>query len=401
MKDRFLSRVLRGLPFSPRGRRIVDETLHDREHEAASAHHGRWLVAARGIVGISRAVAFATALDLIQLPLGWLVGRLMVFAVLPAAVLVIVSVPFKDPRETFTLAQSLWMRVLMMPAMMQGLLPIAFFLAMAWPTARRPKSVIGVAVAAALVTFVTSGWLAPASREYLHQYWFQLWRVDHPDVRFVPMAGPLSIVALIRRAWADGAVVGQLPFIVGLPVMTAAFVCAALQVPMARNLWQRFGLLATVPVYFGALSLLGGSSGLTDGRPVFSASFTASELAVRLLFVAVASVWILRQLLRHSVLTMAALLLGGAVFLVLPNDWLHLYSVLLGGYAPWMLAAIALAFAWRGAPQRGSRPDVGVLGGRSVEHGLDERADRHDAPLMLTGPRNRGVDQLLGDPGSA
>jgi hypothetical protein len=288
----------------------------------------------------------------------------------------------------------------MMPAQMQALLPIAFFLALAWPAHKRPNSVVGVAVAAALVTFGTTAWLAPAAREYLTHYWFEVWRVDHPNAPFVRWETPLSVVNLVRRAWADGAVVGQLPFIVGLPVMAAAFVCATLRVHVGGSLWQRLRLLAIVPVYFGAMSVLGGSTRLPYGTVIIDnrASF---DFVVRLLFLAVASAWMLRQLGRGSWLATVTLLAAGAVFLMLPNDWLHLYSVLLGGYAPWMLAVIALAFTWRAAPAAASRPDVGVLGGRSVEHGLDERTDRHDAPLMLARPGDRGVDQLLGDPGAA
>jgi len=47
------------------------------------------------------------------------------------------------------------------------------------------------------------------------------------DAQWADVETQLSLVDLVRRAWADGAVVGTLPFIVGMAVMAGAFVFAA------------------------------------------------------------------------------------------------------------------------------------------------------------------------------
>ena len=85
------------------------------------------------------------------------------------------------------------------------------------------------------------------------------------------------------------------------------------------------------------------------------------------------------------------------------RDWEHEADAALGaGYAPTIVAILVLAFSVKlRSDSRRSHPDVGVLGGRSVEDGLDERTDRHDAPLMRARPDDRGVDQLLSEPGAA
>src|SRR5262245_66273402 len=91
---RLVTWLLDGLPFDPRSRRALDETLLDWGHEEDAEHSKRWLVGISGALAVLRALVVSTCRETVSLPFAWLVKRTALFGVLPAMLL---TLPFLFP----------------------------------------------------------------------------------------------------------------------------------------------------------------------------------------------------------------------------------------------------------------------------------------------------------------
>ena len=180
----------------------------------------------------------------------------------------------------------------------------------------------------------------------------------------------------------------------GLAVSAAAAVVAGARMPAVHNSWSRLRLLAIAPAAIGGLAFLSGPTRDLEFAIMWQSAF---EWA----FFVATTVWILDALVRRPARTLAVIAAAALLLLiVLPPDWPFIYSFFAGGYSPWIVSAAAILLTSKVGAHR-SRPDVGVLAGRSIEDGLDVGADRHDTALMRARPCDGGVDQFLRDPRTA
>ncbi len=402
VKENFLSRFLRALPFAPRGRRIVDETLRDLEHEAAAAETALAKIAAttRGAAAVGRALTFATAFDVIAVPATWLARRVLLFAVLPPLALVIVVSPQLSKIERLATTDTvLLLRLLNVISEMEVLLPVAFFLALAWPSAKRNAPTVGVAVVAFMTTLLLAGWIAPAAGLQWQRVAGQLWNLFHPT-------GPRYAVpdeffyfyfpTFIRRSFQLGPWVGEVPFKVGLAILAGSL--AMLGDALRQRRTRRLALLVIALAVLGALSVLttGTSLLLSSAFMRYFAWPCAIALGVCCAIVVIRAVQAMRRF-------WVAVIVAGVVAtsLSLPSDWRVLYSALGAGYAPVIVAVIVLVCSVRlRSDSSGSLPTVAVPPAQSIEDGLDEPIDRPNRPLML-GRRGGHTVELPADPGVA
>lgn len=409
MGNTFLSQTLRALPFGSRGRRIVDETLNDWELEEAeaAAPADRLLASLRGTGGIVRALAAATALDVLEVRYLPLVTRVVIFTILPPLLLVCLAQSLTTSTVEVTVAQRFWSTVLFLPVYAQMLLPVAFFLALAWPSHRRAPATIGLFLFATIATFAAVAWLVPLSQDAFDRFWWTINLQQHPRAELQHFLPAWSLTALLRKAWSDGAVIGQLPFGLGLAVLAGLSVFAGSRVALGRGRWFRFRLLALVPIYLGALSVLTGAPGagsLLAYRVIY-------EPAFRWVFFAAFAAFYAQMLWRHPKVTIPVSAAAGiVVFAVLPADWLDIYFILAGGYSPWILAVVVL-LATRRSTRRaicrsehqslGQRTNVPVLRLLPIEEDADVRTGRDDAALLRARPGDGRIDHLFSDPLSA
>ena len=83
---RLVAALLDCLPFDPRSRRAVDETLFDWAHEEASAASAsrRLATLVRALAAVAPALLVASLSEARRVPAGWLAGRLALFLGVPA-----------------------------------------------------------------------------------------------------------------------------------------------------------------------------------------------------------------------------------------------------------------------------------------------------------------------------
>jgi hypothetical protein len=219
---------IRGLPLDARARRVLDQTLLDWAHEADAAPSGlaRAWVHLRSFVSCARALVLVTAREVPHVPVLWFAGRLVLFGVLPAFVLV----AFLPPRySVFSVVDSV--------ILLAGWLPLALFYSVAWRPADRRLPVLALALCGAVLVVVFALYVVPAV------YWLHIRR------QFLTAnLGPMPTWSLIGApsSWA-------LVTVTPPAAMTAALVVLADTVRLL-SAWPRRLLLVLTPFLYVLLS---------------------------------------------------------------------------------------------------------------------------------------------------
>ena len=384
-----LAKALRAIPFVPRARRLIDETLGDREFELARPTNPvrRLAVAALSLAGLCRALTAAVALDVAAVSVLPLLRRLAIFGGMPALVIVTLLRPSLTPVEELAMPGTILMlRALAVVGSLEMLLPIGFFLAVAWPSTRQ-LPVIGTAAIAGLSASFLALVAAPAAQFYYNALSADVWNLFHPNgVRFVVPTDFYSGTFIGRSLWL-GPFVGQVPFKVGLGVLASALVILGWRIPPARSRLSRLNLVAVCLAVIGGLSLLsmdGVFLKYSIGQATLVNNFTWLCRLVFLLAVAAVALLGMRRLRWYGnvggVLTMSLLIVS------LPADWQDLYALLVAGYAPVILSVIAVVVALGMWPTDVARPAAGELSGPTIDEEPPARSDRHDPPLTFNVP---------------
>jgi hypothetical protein len=154
---------LRALPLDSRGRRAIDETLADWAHEDERPVSSGLRIArsCRAAFSIVRVLIGLAAWEAVHMPFGWLAGRLVLFALVPAPFFCLAALKAASfgmgvplPRtEAFFLLSSLGAALL--------LLPLACFYSLAWPPRGRSVPVLGLAVCSLILAVAIGGWVLP------------------------------------------------------------------------------------------------------------------------------------------------------------------------------------------------------------------------------------------------
>ena len=231
---RLLTWLIGGLPFGPRSRRAIDETLADWTHEADTAPTAarRALVSLQGMLSIGRVVSIAVVREAVDL--SWCHGlgrRCGVVAVIALLLAFTSSVPMMDGPGP----QALVIGALGVPLLLLAMLPPAVFLIFAWRPVSRTVPTLGAAALLAVAVLALAGWLVPLSGEAINA--LLRGSVDLTiDSSSTPPLTPREAVMAVT-GWAG--------------LAGASAICAAMlakRSPLVSRLW-----LLAVPVIYLAL----------------------------------------------------------------------------------------------------------------------------------------------------
>jgi hypothetical protein len=164
---RMIAWCVAGLPFEPRSRRAIDDTLADWAHEeqAAPTRGCRTRAGVQGILSIARVVSISVIRETID-P-GWCRGLARRWGVVAAAVMLLAltsAAPMADALGPGTLTFA----VLSVPLVLLAVLPPAIFLMFAWRPVSRAMPTAGTACVLAAVVLALAGWLVPLSSDVLN-----------------------------------------------------------------------------------------------------------------------------------------------------------------------------------------------------------------------------------------
>ncbi|MEZ5317753.1 MAG: hypothetical protein R2752_10165 [Vicinamibacterales bacterium] len=254
---------LAAIPFDPRSRRAIDETLLDWEAEAADATRGpasgRAALDVRWSVALVRVVLLATAREAAGVPLSWLAVRLTVGLLFLA---VLLAVPWAW-RAGWLLPVDVWLpsALLLLPANLVAIAPPGVFAALAIRPGRRPVPVVGTACVV-LVVLSAAVTVVPAANEAFRQTIYAATTAGRSGTPALPTWTPPVLVT-----------VGHL----GLAVQAALTVILAARMwPVSRGM--RFvAVAAAFPIFVESMSLAQGpfrAWGVTSAGAVAGASWT-------------------------------------------------------------------------------------------------------------------------------
>lgn len=154
---RFVEFVLGALSLDDRGRRAVDETLLDWEHEAAVARSllGRMVCDLRAAASMIRVLALISIADIARLPRSPVLLRIGLWLVVPFVVMTAWTDRSGFPLTYVTLVAMAFCSWVLLS------MPVALFLS-ASPQTRLPQPFLGLAFASLVIMAITAGWLQPA-----------------------------------------------------------------------------------------------------------------------------------------------------------------------------------------------------------------------------------------------
>jgi hypothetical protein len=223
------------LPFEPRSRRAIAETLADWTHEQleAPSRNRSTLASVRGVLAIVRVVSFALVRETTDF--GWnrgLARRWGYVAALTIALAFVTVVPMIDAAGPQTIALAL----LGVPLPLLAVLPPAIFLVLAWHPVARVGPTAGTACFLCLITLVLAGWLVPFSSDLLNATLRSPAGPSGPESDLSSRLTP-SQIALAVTGWSS---------LVGATAICAAAV--ARRSPLVSRWW-----LAGVPAIYAAL----------------------------------------------------------------------------------------------------------------------------------------------------
>jgi hypothetical protein len=243
---RLVAWLFGGLPFDPRSRRAIDETLLDWAKEETEAGPGRrWLVGLSGLLAIGRAAVVAASRETTSVPLWWLLKRSALFVVLPATVL---SLPMVLPLLG---TESAWripgVLAITAPEWLPTVAPLGLLLCLMW----RPRHVhvqpIGTAIVVGAAMLVFLGWILPHTNEFLVAVYAR---------PLADVLGPLSLRYVDEATLIDLLRSTHHPVAVSVLLRITGFAAlAATSVVLAESLYRRIALrkldwIAAVPLAY-------------------------------------------------------------------------------------------------------------------------------------------------------
>ncbi len=152
--------LLDGLPFDPRSRRALDETLLDWAHEEAaeSSALSRGFVQVVGAVSISALIVWSAGREVPDVPLGWFAWRTVRFTIILSAPLC--AVLMWPLRSGFGLLHAVGILATFLPSVGLTVVAPALVLVMAWRPGDRRMPPAGVALMTAIaLPLLTAGFL--------------------------------------------------------------------------------------------------------------------------------------------------------------------------------------------------------------------------------------------------
>jgi hypothetical protein len=294
------------------------------------------------ILALLRAGVGSATVETLRVPYAWLAGRLLVFAVLPAAMIVIVGYRLSPVTSLVSSDAALQLTALCVPHEMELMLPLAFFLTAMWTRRSRHLPVVGLSLIACLLTLAFNVWVEPGA----NQTFFRVIRaagpreVMYPIIQMSPAGWTTSNIAQAAAHLPATLVFGFLAFKINLAFLSGALVLLGSAIAARGSVMVRRALIVAPAVYLGALYLImAGQSMRPTYYPLQRAlapwwlASIALALLIALLHLSRARRWLLAL----------PLVVVGVASLVLPDDWSYLYGALGGGLAPALVAA-AVAF---------------------------------------------------------
>jgi hypothetical protein len=336
--------VIDGLPFDPRSRRVLDETLLDWAHEqlTTTTTGRRAAVEARGVASLVRAAFRSVLGDVVRTPWAPLVGRLALAVGLPALLLTFLAYALMWPelRAVAGLSSAIELSALQAVHDVELLIPVLVFLAWAWPGRGAGRPTVGTALVVLLGTLLFTLLLEPsANSRYL-----EIARSLSPLTPTSSSASPggrafLDLYWAVR--WSPGAVVfGAVAFKIGLACLAAGLALLAASIRSGRLALER-GWLALAPLIYLGVFKLASTSYVSD---YFLPETIAGSLG-RMLVVALAVLWFARAAWSRPWLLLIPGNLALLWLVVLPDDRLLLYRVFVSGPLPALLALMTTTWA--------------------------------------------------------
>jgi hypothetical protein len=271
---RAVAALLACLPFDPRGRRALDETLLDwaEEMRTAQTRGQRALAGVLGAIGIGRTIVGVTALEVLRLPFGWLIGRLLIGVGVPAALIVLFDssglrrLIFAEGYG-FTWANRVGVVALLLPQAALLVVPIALFVIAAYPPRERRVPAVGFAGAALVCLLAFAGWIVPIANQEFRVVMLNAW-TSHRGIEARPLARglnellPGALVTQVAQARRADPALTVLLLKTGLAALAATLVLAgsgaAALSRRRRRWWVAFGLM----VYIAGIAGIPAAAGL-------------------------------------------------------------------------------------------------------------------------------------------
>jgi hypothetical protein len=264
------------LPFDPRSRRALDETIADWTHEQGEADTGvrRGLVCARALIGVARAVVQTIACEVVRIPAGWLATRLMLVMAAPAVLLAVLGWGHVPAPNAMSWDSWFELGILVLPQALMATLPMALFAVVACSYRHRTVPALGLALVVLLSMLALGAWVLPVANRDYHVAAYSLRSNSDPAAAALrlPLAPndlpPLDL-AVSAASRPAGPHMGVLLFKTGLAMMAAAFVLLGAAVAQVSRSVRRSWIALIVPAYCLGLALVPSSWELGGHAPAF------------------------------------------------------------------------------------------------------------------------------------
>jgi hypothetical protein len=245
--------IVGALPLDDRGRRAMNETLADWEHESARATGAaaRAAATALALLAVARAFLLLTVRETWRIPTGWVLGRFV-----PLVVISSLAVTMNTTARL--VAASLWQGhpsllgwLALMAAPMA--LPFACLVAIATTPRRRLLPLLGLTAATIAASLLLNGWIGPDSSVHFRQsayYFVTSTSIGHELTRGLPEMRPGDLVGLAlaggsRSRVAADMLLLRMSLVVACPL--AVFLAARLR---GMPWWMRGVAMGSFPVAF-------------------------------------------------------------------------------------------------------------------------------------------------------
>ena len=221
------STMLSWIPFDARSRRAIDETLLDWTHEAAAAATpgARIAVNLRSTLALLRTLVFASAAETWRVPTLWFVSRLLILLILPASLLTWPAFDRLAASLKFPSLAAVDAFAMLVLNTATAIAPLAFFYFPGWLPRRRSVPLLGLALAAACLTLLATGWIVPATNQRFREVVYTTLSggasLDNPH-----LARGWAEMTLPELAFGDANAVALLISRLGLVAAAGAFVFA-------------------------------------------------------------------------------------------------------------------------------------------------------------------------------
>jgi len=330
------------VPLDVGSRRAIDETLLDWAHEESTSpiRFRRWGIS--GSVAVLRTLIYIVLREVVRVPYPWLAERVLLFAVLPAAALLLTYQGLAPLMALATPFESVILVALLIPHETEVFVPAALFCAVVWSRRTNRVPILGLACVAGALTFAFSGWVEPAANQRFGEQASSIWMQSGRNSPYGPVGWEASIDELALSARANPFSLRILAFKTGLAPLAAGLVLLGGAIRRRFTTPKARWLLVAAAFYFGTMVLL--TAGDSGHYRYAILGTRLAPLWLGALAIVVSGLFIAARTRRPFLLVTGVSLLITAT-LWLPADWLILYRVLGSGFAPWWLAMVAAAVA--------------------------------------------------------